>query len=432
MSLIYQKSVMTIVAAAGKDPQYGLPGVGNRHRTSQPLKQVGDHLLISSFFDPAQNIERSQWRTRGWTFQEALLSRRRLAFTNEQLYYECQSMHCAEIIDSDIRSLHRDGTYNIEGGGMGLWPSSLHLISNVSEVWDCIAIYSGKTFSHQGDILNGILGILGSFERNNKAFQHYWGMPIMPQHVTRHLKPTVTDFMFGLCWIPAQTTSRRADFPSWSWTGWIGPIRWIFHDQETSYFTVHADIEVSVELSDGAVLDWTSFQKSYGKIDQQLTTSHCVYVTGWTIPIRIHSKSDHSNGANLRQLYHCVNGDVEGGSPLNFRPTTDQPQGSSGDPDLYTGIILCQGCATRNYYPGPLLLIVRRKEDRMERVGLAWFDDHLHDTHGPIIGDEGVTKESPQDLWSARPDYGKGEHPFGPYKRRDGEWKPRRQTIKLG
>jgi hypothetical protein len=45
-------------------------------------------------------IQSSAWITRGWTYQEAVLSRRCLFFTDEQVYFVCKQMTCCEAIHS--------------------------------------------------------------------------------------------------------------------------------------------------------------------------------------------------------------------------------------------------------------------------------------------------------------------------------------------
>lgn len=86
MDLVYQNSELTLIAAAGNDPSYGLPGVRRRHRSLQPRARIGKHFLVSTLEDPRLCIKRSTWMSRGWTYQEGLLSRRRLIFTDQQVY----------------------------------------------------------------------------------------------------------------------------------------------------------------------------------------------------------------------------------------------------------------------------------------------------------------------------------------------------------
>jgi hypothetical protein len=86
MDLIYNKAELTIIAAIGEDPNYGLPGVGLRKREPEHLTtcaKVDTHFLISIDAWPKTAVEETRWITRAWTYQEALLSRRRLVFSKK-------------------------------------------------------------------------------------------------------------------------------------------------------------------------------------------------------------------------------------------------------------------------------------------------------------------------------------------------------------
>ncbi|OCL09471.1 HET-domain-containing protein, partial [Glonium stellatum] len=96
MDLIYNHAHMTIIAAAGNDPSFGLPGVGSRFRSPQPSANVKGNVLVSTLPDPQDMIKRSKWMERAWVYQEALFSIRRLIFTEHQVYFECNNMHCYE------------------------------------------------------------------------------------------------------------------------------------------------------------------------------------------------------------------------------------------------------------------------------------------------------------------------------------------------
>ncbi|KAK2613145.1 hypothetical protein N8I77_000072 [Diaporthe amygdali] len=82
MHLIYGNAVLTLIAAAGKNSDYGLPGVGSRERAEQNSLSIGNKLYIRTFPHASQTFKASKWATRGWTFQEGLLSKRRLIFTD--------------------------------------------------------------------------------------------------------------------------------------------------------------------------------------------------------------------------------------------------------------------------------------------------------------------------------------------------------------
>jgi len=88
MDLIYQNAELTIIAAIGEDPTYGLPGVSLRKRKPQNLttcSKIGKQFLIFADSSPKEVVEGTKWQTRAWTYQEGLLSRRRLVFAEEQM-----------------------------------------------------------------------------------------------------------------------------------------------------------------------------------------------------------------------------------------------------------------------------------------------------------------------------------------------------------
>jgi hypothetical protein len=88
MGAVYAGEIMTIIAYAGDDPTFGLPGISsNIDRTiTWPIKQAIRYLGLST------------WLTRGWTFQENYLSKRRLFFTEIGLVYRYKSSLNSKVI----------------------------------------------------------------------------------------------------------------------------------------------------------------------------------------------------------------------------------------------------------------------------------------------------------------------------------------------
>jgi hypothetical protein len=78
MDLIYANAQVTIIAAAGAGPDYGLQGVRGTLRRYQPNLSIGRLLIASTLPHPKWLVKSSKWATRGWTYQEGLLSKRRL------------------------------------------------------------------------------------------------------------------------------------------------------------------------------------------------------------------------------------------------------------------------------------------------------------------------------------------------------------------
>jgi hypothetical protein len=165
MDKIYQGSYLTIIAAAGSDPKYGLPGVSETPRVSQPRARMGKHVLASLMADPAVIIKQSVWMSRGWTYQEALCSRRRLVFTDKYVYYECAEASWSETCDLE-RSW---SAWNIFAKG--------RLGKKPWEVLTYISTYARRELSYDSDALNGILGILRLLEEPPKSHPSFLGCP---------------------------------------------------------------------------------------------------------------------------------------------------------------------------------------------------------------------------------------------------------------
>jgi hypothetical protein len=92
MGRIYANAVATIVAVGGNDSEAGLPGVTIVQRTEQPSAMIKGRLLVSTLPHLTYFLDRFTWASSGWTYQEAMLSRRCLFFTEMQVYFVCKSM----------------------------------------------------------------------------------------------------------------------------------------------------------------------------------------------------------------------------------------------------------------------------------------------------------------------------------------------------
>jgi hypothetical protein len=105
MGDIYRAAHFTIVATAGKNDSAGIPGVGSLARDPHSVAVSKQVTLVSTLPHPTWSISNTTWATRGWTYQEAVLSRRRLVFTPQQVYFECCAMQCVEVFDIPLRHL---------------------------------------------------------------------------------------------------------------------------------------------------------------------------------------------------------------------------------------------------------------------------------------------------------------------------------------
>jgi hypothetical protein len=234
MDAIYKNSQLTIISAAGQDESYGLPGVGVRDRPNQYLAQLDGATIMRDPMDPQIAIEKSHWSTRGWTFQEALLSRRRLVFTDDQVYFECNTMNCFESVHCPLDEMHvEDKSRSRESIRSGMFGRSKYneyetrfrykesLIDSFDRYLSNVENYTSRNLSFDEDSLNAFQGIIKQFSQERYAFNHVWGLAYPPNG------PRSLDlFVHSLTWMHAKETKvrRRNLFPSWTWAGWEGRI----------------------------------------------------------------------------------------------------------------------------------------------------------------------------------------------------------------
>lgn len=255
MDDIFEHAVATIIAT-GSNADSGLPGVSSRARYPQPVAKVSNITLISSSPNQSPILEFTKWRHRGWTFQEYLLSRRCLIFTNAQVYFTCRQSWEAEAIRKSpevdkIRKPRRSDTF--------LGPELFEICSRkigrfAAASWPLLDLqlqeYTGRELTYSSDALNAFRGIL---KRSNE--KTYWGVPIFSGApygsnswpCALRLDDICFGFTHGLLWAPLGQIRHRngtvqkmpsggspdvekasvretsveqmsVEFPSWSWT----------------------------------------------------------------------------------------------------------------------------------------------------------------------------------------------------------------------
>ncbi|KAI1359868.1 heterokaryon incompatibility protein-domain-containing protein [Xylaria arbuscula] len=274
MGYVYKNAILTIVAAAGHDESYGLPGV----TSARPLRQISfskdgvGYELRTTLPLPHSSIEESKWASRGWTYQEAVLSPRRLVFTEDQLYFECNSASCSEGFDISFNNMpsipgssHGDSVRRCLFSLPGLVPiasgSKAARLSNFLTYIHCAEQYSKRALTFDRDSLIAFSGITRILESIRPfPVRHIWGVPFFhpnDDNLTdnricqlspvrkiltfasnsepKRLLPNAEGIdylaylMLGLCWrhVPSEKPFRRRhDLPSWSWTGWEGVLAW--------------------------------------------------------------------------------------------------------------------------------------------------------------------------------------------------------------
>jgi hypothetical protein len=239
MDMIYHLATVTIIGASGKDASFGLPGVGLTPRERQPTANLNGRIWISSLENPKTRIKRSKWFSRGWTYQEGLFSRRRLIFTEEQVYFECNNIQCWETLAYDLHHLLVED--NVCSTSLFQGAFSHEYVGGLDTF---IQQYTMRDLSFQKDAINAMGGVFRAFSAMPSPVRHIRGIPTdlyyseyihaVDSPWPPNKEPLTTDespghldskFARALCWLPSGPAKRREGFPSWSWAGWVGSLR---------------------------------------------------------------------------------------------------------------------------------------------------------------------------------------------------------------
>lgn len=185
-------------------------------------------------------MKRTKWATRGWTYQEGLLSKRRLIFTDEQVLWECNSMHCRESLVLPLNVMHdkcrkrfkvdvAPGTFSHKNPGNKPW-----------KIMSYVAEYTQRQLTYPQDALNTMQGIFRHFATSQQPLHQVMGIPILPASQsfgTQSWSPE-EGFSIGFSWFHKKSATRNSSFPSWSWAGWTGEVDgMLLFNKEYSMFT---------------------------------------------------------------------------------------------------------------------------------------------------------------------------------------------------
>ncbi|KAH8590391.1 hypothetical protein B0O99DRAFT_634786 [Bisporella sp. PMI_857] len=240
--------------------------------------------------------------SRAWTFQEGLFSRRRIIFTDSEVYFECHEFNWQESWASApsqyLRThgqLHNKSwrTENI------FYPG---LTRRAPDIIYCIEEYSRRSISYSTDIINAICGVFAWYQVNTR-FDHHWGVPLLerfPRISVGNISDQSLQFSFGLCWTLTLASGfgnsrpvRRPCTPSWSWAGWAHEIVFWPHldsaDNRLSRYsnacmTRYKMMDIQIECLDGAVVNWKEY-KRMASTGQPPRLSCFLHISSWTIPV---------------------------------------------------------------------------------------------------------------------------------------------------
>jgi hypothetical protein len=228
---IYSNALLTIVAAAGANVNAGLPGIrlGSRHEQIMEHFQSVDIAILP---ETRYSTVASCWASRAWTYQEKILSNRLMYFTATEVLFLCNKAVAredvyeaelsgaekhdseAELLENPLRDLSAHLQPDAHNESQSGHPEEAFYIYT-----KVLMQYKSRKLTNPADILRAIQGVLNPMKDILGHFSA--GLPVS------HLDSALLWQMDGKQTRRQELNpSTGAPFPSWSWSGWIGAIKY--------------------------------------------------------------------------------------------------------------------------------------------------------------------------------------------------------------
>ncbi|KAF9484848.1 hypothetical protein BDN70DRAFT_58032 [Pholiota conissans] len=211
MDLVYQRAVLTIIAAHGRSADAGLPGLHPGTRTvEQKIIEVLPGIKMTHTGVVYDAMSGSYYNRRGWTLQELLLSHRALVFTEHRIYFRCRANCWSEdTIYDNFPTAINDNLHS----GTGISVLDDDETKPLQACYSQLFRYTSRELTKESDRIHGFTGILRFLSARAKS------------GVLEGLFTSSFDIslLFWTDWrTETDTTERQEGFPSWSWAGWSG------------------------------------------------------------------------------------------------------------------------------------------------------------------------------------------------------------------
>ncbi|KAM5343471.1 hypothetical protein ACJ41O_012008 [Fusarium nematophilum] len=227
---IYQNAAFVIVAAAGTNPSFGLPGVSTRAREPHPHATVDGRLLVSAI-EPSIPSPKVTGVPQP---REKPFSTRLLVFGSHQVSFHCLQGDQSEIFTSPVS-----------------WPINKSGDSHklICAMWAYIERFSTQSSTYNSDALDALKATMNAV--NRQVYDLCKPRPFPENAIVQSVSQV---FGFGLAWTASGKTSdpqKRTSFPSWSLTSCDAtikfPRRW---DVSRSHAETWSNPELDVSIED--------------------------------------------------------------------------------------------------------------------------------------------------------------------------------------
>lgn len=229
MDTIFTRASLTITAASGRDANAGLPGIDKGSRNIiQHTAVYSDELSLLSLMRGCDDVvDTSTWNGRCWTYQERLLSRRSMIFTNDTVYFECGEDIWSEDFNMLRSDVYMSASLQTITPSRGEEPPTLiHGHQNRLGIFKgdylrMVAEYTLRDMTFPADRISGFEGILNVF-RKPYGPVFVWGM--WSEEMLAHSLLWQPEQLLDR--VPIDEKSKQPMYPSWSWAGWSGAVKY--------------------------------------------------------------------------------------------------------------------------------------------------------------------------------------------------------------
>lgn len=238
MDVIYSRAILTLVALSGKDANYRLfdATIGKRIlRETIALHIQRPEIMVRPCYPTLSTLQEfSSYNSRGWTFQESILSLRCLYFTDYGVFYSCNMSSIHESGIAENKSITRAAFPSFSTVELNPWRHEKEsvLSDDMFKVYiDLVEQYTERHLTHDSDILKAITGIFAVIGRQ-ASWKYFNGLPR-------------NRFVEALLWAASPSAVRRSvQFPSWSWLSWTGPVLYSpIRELQSEYWKVKSEIK---------------------------------------------------------------------------------------------------------------------------------------------------------------------------------------------
>ncbi|KAF2812057.1 HET-domain-containing protein [Mytilinidion resinicola] len=267
MNEIYKCATLTLVALEATSASSELPGVSQYHDTRQAPVETIQGLRLTTILPRLEqrvaelDIEGPfRWSRRAWTFQEELLSRRLLYFSEKQIYFKC--------LESEFREDRIDSEYNSE---LVINPFDIHpgrYFYNPPERQFRLTCWKMfiEDFSTRRSTMPVDRGL--AFQGIAKQQEQTWNTPCVTGLSIMHLPNTLNwhhgSYEHGMAKV---SEIRILEWPSWSWFGWtdqmIFPKYQCYRSTISSVIIEHQDASLKLYFDDWGFLQPPGLRDSF-------------------------------------------------------------------------------------------------------------------------------------------------------------------------